>query len=109
MKNSKFILLPFILWIVVIFTISSIPAPKIPQGYIPQIDKGVHLFEYLVLSVFYLFGTKGKYKGWGLLIILVVAIIDEYHQRFIPGRDASMLDAFADILGGGFGIWMLKG
>jgi len=109
MNNRRFIFMPFIFWIVVIFVISSMPAPKIPQGYIPQIDKGVHLFEYLVLSVFYLFGTKGRYKGWGLLIVLALAIIDEYHQRFIPGRDASILDALADIAGGGFGLWMLKG
>ena len=109
MRNKMLLFLPFVIWLGVMFTISSIPSPKIPLGYIPQIDKGVHLFEYLVFYVFYLYGTKGKYKWWGLLIILVVAVIDEYHQRFIPGRDASVLDAFADILGGGFGFWMLKG
>jgi len=109
MNNRMLFILPFAIWAVGIFIISSIPASHIPQGYIPQIDKGVHIFEYLVFYVFYLFGTKGKYKGWGLLIIIVVAIIDEYHQRFIPTRDASILDAFADILGGGFGFWALRG
>ena len=108
MKNRFLLILPVIIWIGVIFTISSIPSPKIPYGYIPQIDKGVHLYEYLVLSVFYLYSTKGKYKLWGIVLIVLLAGIDEFHQRFIPGRDASLLDLMADITGGGFGLWMLK-
>jgi len=108
MKNRYLIFLPFILWIGIIFTISSVPSTDIPQELAPHIDKGVHLFEYLVLFVFYLYATQGKYKVWGLLIIVFLSIIDEYHQRFIPGREASIFDILTDITGGGLGFWLLK-
>jgi len=33
------------------------------------------------------------------LIALGVAIVDEIHQSFIPGRDASIIDVFLDLIG----------
>jgi hypothetical protein len=44
-----------------------------------------------------------------LLTILVTAygVTDEYHQLFVPGRDASGWDILADGLGGFLAAWVL--
>jgi len=35
-----------------------------------------------------------------LALIVVYALIDEYHQSFVPSRTASIFDSFIDIAGG---------
>lgn len=40
----------------------------------------------------------------GLIIIILYGVSDEIHQHFVPGRDASILDVMADIVGGSFGM-----
>lgn len=42
------------------------------------------------------------------LFILLYAIVDEYHQSFIPGRGASFKDVCIDTLGGISGILVVK-
>ena len=56
-------------------------------------------------------------RGWRLPVIVIAAVglvsvfglLDEAHQFFVKGRDASWEDWGLDILGGflGVGLWML--
>ena len=42
------------------------------------------------------------------LIALVVAIADEIHQAYVPGRDASVTDVFLDIVGISICLLLIK-
>jgi VanZ family protein len=72
------------------------------------IRKLAHVTEYFILGLllFRAFrgGAKGKLRGeWALYSILVVvlcAAADEFHQSFVSTRTASLLDVALDTLGG---------
>lgn len=113
---KKFILRwgPAILWAVIIFTISSIPT--LPKTKIIWWDfilkKTAHIIEY---GIFYLLIVRAlsnitgkqllpkKVNKTTLLTALILAIIyalsDEYHQSFIIGRTAKLTDVGFDTLG----------
>jgi len=44
--------------------------------------------------------SKKRYIIAGLLIVFLYGITDEYHQSFIPHRDANLVDVGWDLLGG---------
>ena len=56
----------------------------------------------------------GRVSVWLLVVAICLAVgaIDEYHQRFVPGRDSSLLDFAADIAGtfcgASLGVFRLK-
>jgi VanZ family protein len=71
------------------------------------IRKCAHFTEYFVLSMLILrairAGEKGTHLRWALITILIVAgyaSLDEYHQSFVPGRQAAVHDVLIDTSGG---------
>lgn len=42
-----------------------------------------------------------------LVIVAVYSLTDEFHQLFVPGRGASLVDCGIDTAGGGFGMLFL--
>jgi VanZ family protein len=47
-------------------------------------------------------------QAWVIcLLVGLYGISDEFHQYFIPGRMADVLDAAADIAGGVLGTWLM--
>jgi VanZ family protein len=40
------------------------------------------------------------------LLVVSIGIIDELHQRLIPGRESSLNDLLADIVGVTLGLWV---
>jgi VanZ family protein len=82
---------------------STLPKPKGILGF----DKFQHLLAYFVLAA--ALGLWFSRESWqikrprafiiSLLIASAYGIIDEVHQSFVPGRDASIWDWFADTLG----------
>jgi hypothetical protein len=42
-----------------------------------------------------------------LLPVLVYGIVDELHQSYTPGRDASALDVLTDVVGAGCVLWII--
>ncbi|MBI1805348.1 MAG: VanZ family protein [Ignavibacteriae bacterium] len=101
--------LPAILWAMLIFIGSSIPAKAFPMLKIFDFDKLIHVV------IFFGFGTL-VYRAlapsignptfsWrrAIVAILVVGaygILDEFHQSFVPGRTPDIWDATADTIGG---------
>jgi len=97
----------FFTWLVLLFVATSIPSGAFPEVRVLGVDKLTHLFLYAALTTF-LFFSYGK-KNWEFLwIIAIIAIVDEIHQHFIPGRCMSYYDLIADFLGGGLTFWVLK-
>jgi VanZ family protein len=99
-------------WMMLIFFLSSQTSLQTPPLF-PGADLLAHAVFYAVLGVFLARSLiPQRVMTWRrimLLTILVTAygITDEYHQSFVPGRDASGWDILADGLGGFLAAWML--
>jgi VanZ family protein len=101
-------ILAVIAYVGVIFTLSSWSNP--PTGpRVPHLDKFAHAIEYGILAI--LIGwaaTPRRRWGWrraGLAVTLglVVAVADEIYQGLTPGRESSIYDVVADLVGLGLG------
>jgi VanZ family protein len=98
---------PVILWGMLIFVISSLPGVSQPFTKIPYLDKVAHFFEYgvfafLMSRAFYFSESKPRIIRALVLSFIFCALfgaLDEIHQLFIPGREQSVKDFFADIAG----------
>lgn len=95
-KYTKFV--PAILWMILIFYMSSIP--DLPSNKLFIIDflfkKTAHLFEYTVLFLLW-YRALGKRSPFEAMIISVVyAFSDEIHQLFVPGRTGLLRDVGID-------------
>lgn len=89
----------------VILTLSSIPKLEPPNLGLEFQDKIFHVIAYLALGITLchsastLFAKAGFQIIYTLSIGLPFAILDEFHQGFIPGRMPSVFDAYADSIG----------
>lgn len=103
--------IPLILIMTVIFVFSSIPGTTMPSfGLIDLIvKKGSHMVGYGLLALSYLFGV-GKYdfKSQRIAIIIAVlyALTDEWHQTYVVGRFGSFWDVGIDGFGSIVAIWL---
>jgi VanZ family protein len=81
--------------------------------------KGAHLTEYAVLSLLFWRGIRKSSThdsppwSWGqsgqaVLYVAVFAATDEFHQLFVPGREASVHDVIIDTTGGILGILVFQ-
>lgn len=97
---------------VAIWLLSSRTKIPLPEGIV-GLDKLAHFAAYALLAA----ATglwispdaqrKGSFRGLLLAAGIAAAygIIDEVHQSFVPGRDASIYDWAADLLGASAGGW----
>jgi VanZ family protein len=98
---------PLILWVAFIFIMSSIP--DLPGDYraLPAgTDKVAHFVEYFVLALLLHRGIRRDgVKRMELVLISLVVIgfaiggLDELYQNLVPGRDSSVADLAADLIG----------
>jgi VanZ family protein len=109
MKNIKSILrwFPTIAVMAVIFGFSSIPSQEMPSfgPWDLVVKKGTHMLGYGLLALAYWYGLCfDKHRWWlALLLAVLYAITDEFHQYFVPGRHPSWVDALV-FDGGGAAI-----
>ncbi len=104
---SRYLLLA---WLVIIMTVSSIP--KLPtlkietsRGII-RLDYFIHFCEYASLAFLaYLAYSDKLYhlsiRKYASLTVLVIffSMVDEFHQKFIPGRYFNIKDLCSNISG----------
>ena len=99
---------PFLLALAFGFTLSSMPS--VP-GTEYVWDKILHVIEFTGLG---LLGLRAFHGGLarprlgptvaaGIVVVLWGAS-DEFHQSFVPGRDASVRDLAADVVGFGVAV-----
>jgi hypothetical protein len=102
---------PPILWAALIFYGSSHPAPSIAApgfagGWIENCGHAVEYGIFAALLALCARRTPGwvdldrRAVGWILAVIVLYAASDEWHQSFVPHRDASVYDVITDIVGG---------
>ncbi len=89
-------------YMALIFYFSSLSKPikyELPYG----VDKVIHLIEYAILGFLIGYSLKNsgirRYVLVGWIAASICGITDEIHQSFVPMRDASVFDVFADGLG----------
>jgi VanZ family protein len=98
----------------VIFYLSSLESWPIEVGW-NLFDKVAHasVFGLLGALLAFAFGRRAaelqRSKVWAPFgTAAFLAVLDEIHQAFVPGRDESPWDALADIVGIGLGIWVYR-
>ena len=90
-----------------IYYSSSIHAENIPKIDIPGIDKLFHFVEYFILGALLIraFANSSDKTSFRLILLLSILIasiygaLDEFYQRFVPGRNSGIFDIFSDIIG----------
>ena len=94
---------PFVAALVVVFWLSSLSHVPGAQYFW---DKFLHTFGYSVLGVLALRAFHGGFDHirpqptlYAGLAVILWGISDEFHQSFVPGRDASAWDVLADTVG----------
>jgi len=93
-----------IVWAVVIFILSSIPADSYPD-HPSFLNNVVHFFVYFVLAALLVVAlTGGKLNPIPATVIAIIiaslyGATDEFHQYFVPGRLADPVDWLVDTLG----------
>jgi len=101
-ENTSRIIRPLLLWLF----------PNISEARIAFVHfltrKTAHFTEFAVLGLLSAraFSVSSQYmlrRMWffaGLLLVVVWALLDEFHQSFVPSRTASLYDSLIDIAGG---------
>jgi VanZ family protein len=98
-------------WAALILIATTVPLTDIAsRAPVPWLDKLVHGALYLVLG--WLVGAAlcatGRRsigtRASAVLALSVFALLDEVHQRWLPGRVASLEDWAADVVGATIGL-----
>ena len=100
--------LPAIAYMCLIFYVSSLSDP-LPPVTARVWDKLLHGAGYAVLGG--LFGLALRGEGFGLPTAMLTGLLmtsaygasDEFHQSFVPGRNADVTDWIVDTIGGAAG------
>ena len=100
-------------WAGVLYYLSAQPGTDTPLLFLHQ-DKIMHFVAFGLLGFLTMGAIRARgqiYRNWQVwLVVLLVGlygIADEFHQYFVPGRDASIEDIAADMAGGIMGAWAM--
>jgi VanZ family protein len=103
--------LPVIVYMAVIFYLSSLPEPVLPADVS---DKSAHSFGYAGFAIFVTRAVAGglprrvtaRTAITVMLMTMVYSLSDELHQTFVPGRVADIYDIQADAIGAAIGTFI---
>lgn len=108
MKRFCVYWLPVIFLAAAIFIQSAFPSPEVMPSF-PLSDKLLHGLAYGILAAlcFRALRKSGPMTGQPLLSVALVAVLmatlygasDEWHQSFVPARNADIFDLAADFVG----------
>ncbi len=104
--NTSRIVRPLLLWL-----FPNISEESIGLAHF-LVRKAAHFTEYAILGFLAARAFTGSsreflQRSWflaGLLLIALHALLDEYHQSFVPSRTGSLYDSVIDIAGGLIGL-----
>jgi VanZ family protein len=110
--------LPVILIYGIVFWLSDQPSLPGPVAYSSRFAwfKSAHILVYAGLGWFMFrawYQTLSQKTMWFVLQIslissLLLAMSDEWHQSFVPGRGSSVRDLGIDLLGIGAALWLQR-
>ena len=108
LSRRRLYLALLVAWVVLTFFLTSIPHPRVHLPF-HFADKAAHFWFYGVMGFLCALwrresGVSAKRAVLeGLLFTMAMGAVDEFHQHWIPGRSAELLDWMADAMGGGAG------
>ena len=114
--NKKYVFVA-ILYMLLIFALSSIPVDNSDGTRnltIEVVGNFAHiplfgLLAYLWMKTFLNKGVRfNKALIYTMIITITYAAFDEFHQSFVPGRNASILDFMSDTLGCAVALFIYK-
>jgi VanZ family protein len=91
-----------------IYAISSIPHLTTPMRWSGS-DKLAHLCEYGILGILLRRAIlRAGARGWILAVLIGCAVgaVDEIYQKTVPGRQSSVFDWTADLIGTSIGAFL---
>jgi VanZ family protein len=102
-----FYILPVFLYGALIFYLSSLAQLPVDLPAYPGFDKILHFLEYAVFGYLIMrlcrTSPHPSLARQAIPVTIVTGLIygisDEWHQSFVPGRDASAGDVLSDLLG----------
>lgn len=89
------------------------PSSTLPSTGVPHLDKVTHFLLYAILgallvpAVVAASAPRMRAVMLALAAVAAFAAVDEWHQRFIPGRSADVADFAADLAGATFALLLL--
>ena len=88
--------LPALLLMVVIFAFSSRSGNELPNfgGWDYVVKKSAHGIGYGLLALSYLHALPNRNYKLAWFLAVLYSLTDEFHQSFVPGRRASLVDVF---------------
>jgi VanZ family protein len=103
---------PALIWTTITFIVSHQSVVSIPFG---APDYTAHFINYAVLGVLLIWGlADGKWESMtprlmlsAVVLAILLGIGDEFHQSFIPGREATVRDVVADAFGASAGACLV--
>jgi len=97
---------PVIIWVGLIFCLSSIPNLKTSLEYDFILRKIAHAVEYFILTFLLYRAFKGSFNMdifqffiYPATLSFFYAVSDEFHQSFVSSRSASIRDVLIDTIG----------
>ncbi|HZB43930.1 MAG TPA: VanZ family protein [Pyrinomonadaceae bacterium] len=101
-ENTSLIVRPLLLWL-----FPGITEPELLRAHL-LVRKTAHFAEYAVLALLaaraFLTSSRPRLqRRWAvtaLLLVVACALLDEYHQSFVPTRGGSVYDSMLDTAGG---------
>lgn len=110
-KNLILKWIPALIMMGVIFLVSAQPGSELPSfDWADRIvKKSGHVVGYALLvgSYWYGLGMERDRRWLAWILVVLYAVTDEFHQSFVPGRNASVWDVVIfDNLGALIGLWL---
>jgi|ERR1035437_57112 VanZ family protein len=104
---ARYLLIAWVLTIIILSSLPNIPTLKIHTARAEiRLDYMMHFCEYGVLTFMAHLSFTGKefkinYKKFILITVSLIlfAILDELHQKLIPGRTYSLKDIVSNVTG----------
>src|SRR5262245_5091870 len=101
-SNTSRIIGPLVLWLF------SDTSPEAMVTIHCVVRKIAHVLEYALLALLAARAFRGSPREtvrtrWflaSLVLVIVYALLDEYHQSFVPSRTSSIYDSLIDMAGG---------
>jgi VanZ family protein len=115
MKKFLFYHLPIILYSALILTVSAMPNLRTPEVRFLAADKVFHFIEYALFaflayrSMLHLRSVPraGQALVTSFVLLIAFAVIDEWVQKYTPGRHAEVWDYLTDVVGGSVVLLLL--
>ena len=116
MKKRILRWLPAVTMMMLIFIASGTPGDEVPtfEGIDFIIKKGGHMIGYAMLAIACYLAAYGSNHNQvrssvlSLCLAVTYAASDEYHQSFIPGRSATVMDVGIDSAGAIAGVILMN-